>query len=89
MTRNKFITKAPIEWENIVDTMSDKERLRLQQELERLSERAGMLAGYLEERQGYGYGDRGHANAVKRANKIGKIIHVKAFGYNAFYKLPL
>jgi hypothetical protein len=52
-----------------------------------LSQRAGMMARYLDEREGYCCGDQGHDAAVKAMNKAGKIIYMKAFGYNAFHDL--
>jgi len=55
--------------------------------LEALSVRAGMVASYLDERNGYGCGDRGHKKALKQMNRTGKIIHMKAFGYNAFHNI--
>lgn len=57
------------------------------EDLEHIAKRAGMMAAYLEERDGYGCGDQGHKKAVKAMNRVGKIIHMKAFGYNAFHDL--
>lgn len=56
-------------------------------DLEAIAERAGMMAAYLEERNGYGCGDQGHGKAIKAMNRVGKIVHMKAFGYNAFHDL--
>ena len=56
-------------------------------QLEAISERAGMMAAYLEERHGYGCGDQGHETAIKSMNRAGKNIHCKVFGYNAFHEL--
>jgi hypothetical protein len=46
-----------------------------------------MMAAYILERDGYGCGDQGHENAIKRMNKTGKTIWMTAFGYNAFHPL--
>ena len=86
----RLITKtAPIEWEKLVDTMPTGEREVLRQELEGISERAAVLAGYLDERHGYGCGDRGHENAIKRANRNGKMVWMKVFGYNGYHGLTI
>jgi hypothetical protein len=94
--KSKAITKwerliqiAPVEWELQADKMTSFERDEMCARLEGIAERCGMLSAYLYERCGYGCGDRGHTNAVKKANKVGRIIHCKAFGYNAFHDLSI
>ena len=89
MKAKNLMKKAPIDWEKIVDKLSQNERQDLRESLENISERAGILAGYLDERHGYGCGDQGHDKAVKTMNRIGKIIHMKAFGYNAYHELKI
>lgn len=80
---------APVEWEATAERLTTDERDRLRQELELITERAGMFAAYLDERHGYGCGDQGHEKAIKAANKTGKIIWCKAFGYNGFTALAI
>ena len=87
MKAQYLIKKAPVEWEKTVNRLSSVDRGTLRKELEAISERAGMLAAYLDERHGYGCGDQGHGKAVKSVNKTGRLIHCKAFGYNAFHEL--
>lgn len=84
---NSFIELAPIDWEKKVDNLTSKQRDDLRRALENVSERAAMLAGYLDERHGYGCGDQGHTKAIKRANKNGKIVWLKVFGYNCYHEL--
>lgn len=55
--------------------------------LEEISKRAGMMAAYIDQREGFGCGDQGHDKALKEMNKVGKIIWMKAFGYNGYYDL--
>jgi hypothetical protein len=66
-------------------TMENKQQII--RELEGLAQRAGMMAAYILERDGYGCGDQGHKNAIKRMNKTGKTIWMTVFGYNAFHPL--
>lgn len=84
-----FLDLSPIEWEKKVDELSGSQKDELRRYLEGISERAAMLAGYLEERHGYGCGDHGHKNAVKRANRNGKMVWVKVFGYNGFIDITI
>lgn len=84
-----MMKKAPVDWEKTVDKLTTRERDDLRRELEGISERAAMLAGYLDERHGYGCGDQGHEKAVKRANGNGKTVWMKAFGYNGFHELTI
>jgi hypothetical protein len=89
MTVNELMNIAPMDWEKTVDSMSSKEKDDMRRKLEGISLRAGELAGYLDERHGYGCGDQGHRAAVKEANRNGKIIWTKAFGYNEYHKITL
>ena len=57
------------------------------QRLEAIAQRAAFMAAYLEERQGYGCGDQGHAKALKSANHAARTVWMKAFGYNAYHDL--
>lgn len=66
--------------------MNMKNKQEIVKELEVLARRAGMLAAYINEREGYGCGDQGHEQALKIMNKTGKTIW-KAFGYSAFNDL--
>jgi hypothetical protein len=64
-----------------------KNKQEIIRELEGLAQRAGMMAAYILERDGYGCGDQGHSKAIKRMNKTGKTIWMTAFGYNGFHNL--
>lgn len=75
---------APIDWEKLVDELSTEERRAIVKELEGICHHTVQLAGYIEERHGYGCGDRGHKKALKTANKWGKMIWMKVFGYNGY-----
>ena len=72
---------APVDWQEKADKMKPEELTEIEGQLEALSERAAMLAGYLTERHGYGCGDQGHEAGVKRANKYLKKIHCDVFGF--------
>ena len=84
-----IMKKAPVEWEKTLDRMKSADRNELVTELEAISYRAALLAGYVDARYGNGCGDQGHKAAVKSANKVGKIVRCKAFGYNAHIDLML
>lgn len=78
---------ALVDLEKKVDNMTTQEKEEARVLLEGVAKKAGMIAGYLDERQGYGYGDQGHNKAVKRLNRNGKMIWMKVFGYTAFHEL--
>ena len=82
MKAQTIMKRPPVEWKKIVDRMNSSDRNELVTELEGLSHRAAMLAGYVDARYGNGLGDQGHKSAVKSANKAGNIVWCKAFGYN-------
>lgn len=84
MKAQAILKKAFVDLEKIADKMTEQERNDLSRELEGLSLRAGEIAGYFYMRSGSGCGDQGHRAAVKRLNRNGKNIWVKAFGYNAY-----
>lgn len=84
MTLKTLMEKAPVDWEKTVDAMSSDERYELKRELEGIAERALSLAGYL-----YARFDRGHSSAMKQANRNGKIVWMKAFGYNGYHDLTI
>ena len=87
MKAQTIMKKAPVDWEKTVDRMVGSNRDVLRLELEGICERSGILAAYLDERHGYGCGDQGHDEAVESANKVGRVIHCKAFGYNAYHDI--
>ncbi len=89
MTVNELMDVAPFEWEKTVEAMSIMGRDDMRRQMEGIALRAGELAGYLDERHGYGCGDRGHREAVKEANRVGKIIWTKAFGYNEYHRITI
>jgi len=80
---------APVDWEKIADEMASKDMEVMVKELESIAERAGELAGYFDMRHGYGCGDQGHKVAVKNMHRVGKLIHCKAFGYNAYFDVTI
>lgn len=79
----------PIKWQAGADALSESERDEIRRALEGLAERAAMLARYMDERCGAGCGDQGHAKAVKAANRAGRAVWCKVFGYNAFLDLTI
>jgi hypothetical protein len=84
----KMITEvAPVDLKDYVEKMKTQEMDLLRRELEGIAERAAFLAGYLDERHGYGCGDQGHDKAVKTANKNGRKVWVQVFGYNAYHDI--
>lgn len=85
--RKKILDTPFVDLPALCEKMKLQEMAELADNLEALATRAGMIATYIEERQGYGCGDQGHAKALKAMNKAGRIIHMKAFGYNAFHDL--
>jgi hypothetical protein len=87
MKAQTVLKKAFVDLEKIADKMNPHERGELVRELEGISLRAGEMAAYLFERYGYGSGDQGHSAGVKALKKAGKIIWIKAFGYNAYHDL--
>ena len=79
------LNKSFVDLDHICKDMENKQEItRL---LEGIALNAGMTAAYILERDGYGCGDQGHRKAVKSLNKAGKIIWMKAFGYNAYHDL--
>jgi hypothetical protein len=80
---------APVDWEKAVDKLTTSQRNEAAKELEFLSLRAAELSQYLVERHGYGCGDQGHKAGMRRANKRGKIVWMKAFGYNGYHGLTI
>ncbi len=84
-TARKIIEKSFVDMAMISPNIKNLQALVA--ELEGISQRAGMMARYLDEREGRGCGDQGHDSAIKAMNKAGRTIHMKAFGYNAFHDL--
>lgn len=89
MTAQELLKVAPADWKETVDAMSTKERGELNKELDGIAERAALLAGYLDERYGGGCGDQGHKQAMKTANRNGKMVWTKVLGYNDYHKLTI
>jgi len=87
MKTTTIMKRAPVHWEKTVDRLNTKDRDYLRRDLEELSKRVAMLAGYLDQRHGYGCGDQGHAKAVKQMNRNGKMVWMKVFGYNAYHDI--
>jgi hypothetical protein len=81
--------RAPVEWQAAFDAMPEADRDKVRRSLEGTAERAAMLAAYADARAGAGYGDQGHKAAVKAANKAGRLVWCKAFGYNGFHELTI
>ena len=84
MTAKKLMETAPVDWEKAVDKILTRQRDELRRQLEGTAERAAVLAGYMDERHGYGCGDQGHKKAVKQANRNGRMVWMKVFGYNGY-----
>ena len=82
---HRVIEKAFVDLPKIASLMNNAQEVI--KDLEAISQRAGMMAAYLEERNGYGCGDQGHEKALKAMNRAGRHIHMNVFGYNAFADL--
>ena len=87
MNIKRLLAKAPIEWQKAVDRMSRSERNDAARAFEGIAKRAAMLAGYLDERHGYGCGDQGHDKGVETANENAQKVWCKVFGYNAYHEI--
>lgn len=74
---------APVDVPDVVEAMTREERDTVGKRLEMVAERAAFLATYLRERGGFGYGDRGHKGAVKKANAASRVVWMKVFHYRA------
>lgn len=85
MTAKEVLRRAYVDLPALCQNMKNMDEVR--RELEGISLRAGEMAAYIDERHGYGCGDQGHDKALKRMNKVGRTIWMKAFGYNAFHDL--
>jgi len=83
----RLIEIAPVEWETTVNKMNNHDREELRSQFAHIAKVAAMLEGYLDERYGYGCGDQGHERAMKTANKNGKQVWMKVFGYNGYHEL--
>lgn len=82
------LERPPVEWDALAGEVKDNGNLRaVVRDLESLSERAARLARYLDARDGNGCGDQGHGTAVKAQNRVGRVVHEKAFGYNATHDI--
>jgi len=87
-TKN-LINKSFIEFFEIINHKTRGELRDLWEEFENIAVRAGQMAAYIEEREGYGCGDQGHKKALKALNRAGRIIQTKAFRYNGYHDLIL
>jgi hypothetical protein len=86
----RLMKMGAVDWEKAVDKTSTRDRDDVRRYLEGMAERAAaLLAGYIDERHGYGRGDQGHKAAVKRANRNGKMVWMHVFGYNAYHDLTI
>ena len=84
-----LMDSAPVDWEQTFDAMTEAEREATRRELEGSAYRAAMLAAYADKRAGYCGHDRGHRAALKAANRAGRIIWCKVFGYNSHWDLSV
>jgi hypothetical protein len=89
MKPQEIMELAPVDWEKTADKMTTTERREVVERLEAIAERAAMLARYFDERYGWGCGDQGRVTGMKSANKAGKLVHMRVFGYNACYDLSV
>lgn len=84
----KFLEAAPKDWEALARKMEDdipqcSQRETCIRHLEAMAKKAAMLAGYIETRC---FGGE-HNKAMKQANRNGKIVWKKVFGYNEFHDI--
>ena len=89
MDWKEILEKPYSEIEKIADEMKPEKLRELGKMLQTVSERAGIMGVYFEERHGYGCGDQGHKKAVKVMNRTGKKIHMGAFGFNAYHDINI
>lgn len=76
--------KAKCDWADAADRLTVDERESLRRHFESVALHAAELAAYLDMRAGGGCGDQGHKCAVKSANRVGRLLWVKGFGYNGY-----
>jgi len=79
----------PSEWEHTADEITEEAREAFHSALEAVAKRAAMLAAYMDQRAGFGYGDMKHTKALKEANRVGRLLWVKGFGYYDFHDLRI
>ena len=72
----------PVRWQAFADGMGPDERAAVTERLLGRAEWCLRLAAYLDARcsPGYGAPERGHAQAVKRSNTVGRAVR-RLFGY--------
>ncbi len=87
MNTKELLALPPLDWRAAVDRLSPSERDALRREAESAALHAAMFATYLDERAGHGCGDAGHERAMREANRTGRTLWCKAFGYNGFIEL--
>ena len=79
----KFLDKSFIEMQTEIENMPESEKDQIRRELEGIALRAAEMAAYIDYRQSHGASDQGHKKALKNLNRVGKLVWVKGFGYNA------
>lgn len=84
-----LLNMAPVDFQKYVEEMQKEDLDETRRLLEGIAERCAFLAGYLDERYGYGCGDQGHEKAVKTGNKHSRAVWMKVFGYNAHHNLNI
>lgn len=89
LAKRLIFETAPVDFEAAFDAMDSETRGEITRTLDALAERAAFLGEYAGERYGYGCGDQGHKDAVKKANRRCKSLWVKVFGYNAHHGLAI
>lgn len=80
-----LLERPPCDWQKATDAIQPLVRDALARRMMGVAEQAAMLARYLDTRSGgAAHQDQGHAAAVKAANKVAGLLHVKGFGYNEY-----
>lgn len=93
-TTRRLMNLAPFGFKRAIDRMlkaigGANKLEHARRDLESVALRAAILAAYTNERGGWGYGDRGHARAVKAANKAGRKVWCGVFGYDSYIDLTI
>lgn len=86
---SRLMSIPPVSWRQEADAMKPEDLDGARRFLEGIAERCATFAAYLDERHGYGCGDQGHKKGVEKANKVGRLLWCKGFGYNAYHDVTV
>jgi hypothetical protein len=81
-----MLRTPPVKFQKLADSIPEGDKDEFIRELDRIIAHATRLAVYVGERYGYGCGDQGHAQGVKKSNKVVAAVR-KALGYHGTFGL--